>query len=100
MAKWKAPADAGPGVSIGGEWFAIDADGFVTTPSDGDYFGALAPFGFEQVPDDAVAEPQAPAAPAEAPEPAPSTDPAPAPIDAPDAPAEAPADAPVEAPEA
>ena len=47
MAKWKAPADAGPGVSVGGEFFPI-VDGYVITPDDGNY-QALAAFGYVQV---------------------------------------------------
>jgi len=69
MAKWKAPADAGPGVSVGGQFFPV-IDGHVITPS-GDYAGALEPFGYEQVDDSAEGPPpviEAPAEPAPVPE--------------------------------
>ena len=79
MAKWKAPADAGPGVSVGGQFFPI-VDGFVVTPDEGDYSQALAPFGFVPVEQgkDEVATPVAlEAAPAPAaPEPEPAPEPA------------------------
>ena len=67
MAKWQAPADAGPGVSIGGDFYPV-VDGFVITPSDGDYFAALSPFGYVEVSD---ADP-APVAPVVEPAPAPA----------------------------
>lgn len=71
MAKWKAPVDAGPGVSVGGQFFPI-VDGHVTTPS-GDYSDALTPFGYIQVDD---ADDAAPAPQAAAPEPvAPAVEP-------------------------
>jgi len=93
MAKWKAPADAGPGVSVGGQFFPI-VDGFVTTPS-GDYADALGPFGYEQVDDSGDPPPPVieaapvpePAAPEPVAEPAAVVEPA-APEPAPAAPAE------------
>lgn len=59
MPKWIAPADAGPGVSVGGQYFPVDKNGFVTTPDDGDYATALAPFGYVVAPDDAKPAPKA-----------------------------------------
>jgi outer membrane biosynthesis protein TonB len=113
MAKWKAPADAGPGVSIGGQFFPV-VDGHVETP-DGEYSQALEPFGYVAVDDEGnegdspvVTSPPAPlpqAAVAEdaapvAPEPAPEPDPAPAapvePEAVPEPPVAAPEPAPVE----
>jgi hypothetical protein len=73
MAKWKAPEDAGPGVSVGGAFFPV-VDGFVETPNEGDYTFALLPFGYEPV-GDAVEPvptpaPAADAAPVSEPDPA------------------------------
>ena len=49
MAKWKCPEDAGPGVSIGGQWFE-NKDGFIETP-EGEMFAlALGPHGYIHVP--------------------------------------------------
>lgn len=101
MAKWKAPEDAGPGVSVGGQFFPI-LDGFVITPS-GDYASALEPFGYVQVDDSdegappVIEEPApVPEAPAPEPEVAPAEPVTPAepetpPAAAPDAPAAEPA---------
>jgi len=49
MTKWKCPEDAGPGVSIGGEWFE-NVDGVITTPEGETYALALSPFGYTHLP--------------------------------------------------
>lgn len=49
MAKWKCPEDAGPGVSIGGQWFE-NVDGVITTPDDPQYALALSPHGYVHMP--------------------------------------------------
>ncbi len=49
MGKWQAPADAGPGVSVGGEFFP-NVGGVITTP-DGDYSSLLS-HGYVNIPDD------------------------------------------------
>jgi hypothetical protein len=48
MSKWKAPENAGPSVSVGGQTFNI-VDGVVELP-DGEFGSALIPFGFEPIP--------------------------------------------------
>ena len=49
MAKWKCPEDAGPGVSIGGQWFE-NKDGVIETPEGENFAIALAPFGYTHIP--------------------------------------------------
>lgn len=49
MTKWKCPDDAGPGVSIGGEWFE-NVDGVIETPDGEGYAMALAPHGYTHLP--------------------------------------------------
>jgi hypothetical protein len=50
MSKWKAPEDAGPSVSIGGQTFNI-VKGVVELPNEGEYASALIPFGYEPIPE-------------------------------------------------
>ena len=52
MAKWKAPDNAGPSVSVGGATYNI-VDGVVELPDDGNYLTALIPFGYEPIPSSA-----------------------------------------------
>lgn len=49
MSKWKAPENAGPNVSVGGQTFNI-VDGVVELPDEGNYASALIPFGYESIP--------------------------------------------------
>ncbi len=49
--KYKAPEGC-PGVSVGGEQFNTDENGFVTVPDGGDYAALLAPHGFTPAPAD------------------------------------------------
>jgi hypothetical protein len=49
MARWKAPANAGPSVSVGGATFNV-VDSVVELPDEGDYTTALVPFGYEPIP--------------------------------------------------
>lgn len=37
MPRLKAPADIGAGVSVGGQYFPVDADGCIEVPEGGDY---------------------------------------------------------------
>ena len=53
--KYEAPAGCN-GVSVGGEQFNTDAEGFITVPDDGDYAALLAPHGFTPVPPASAAE--------------------------------------------
>jgi hypothetical protein len=41
----KAPEEFRPGLSVGGQYFAMDADGCIEVPDGGDY-SMLAPLGF------------------------------------------------------
>lgn len=47
--KYKAPENAGPSVSVGGATFNI-VDGIVELPDEGNYAGALEPFGYTALP--------------------------------------------------
>lgn len=49
MSKWKAPENAGPNVSVGGQTFNI-VDGVVELPDEGNYASALIPFGYKSIP--------------------------------------------------
>jgi hypothetical protein len=55
MPKFRAP-DGCPGINVGGAFFAVDADGCITVPGDGDYGRLVIPHGFVFEPTETATE--------------------------------------------